>query len=113
MSHYLLYDDSCSLCQGFREWVVKRDKRKFIEPVGFRDPRLPEIAPGLTGEKLFGSMHLVLPDGKVLSGHRAMPKLLELLPGLAWLGRLIKILPGSDWWSGKIYLWIARHRLKG
>ena len=97
MSHYLLYDDSCSLCQGFRDWVVKRDTRKRIEPVGFLDPRLSEIAPGLTSEKLFGSMHLVLPGGEILSGHRAIPKLLELLPG-------------SDWLSRKIYHWIAAHR---
>ncbi len=110
MKYYLLYDDLCSFCRRFLDWVARRDKEGLIEPVGFRDPRLPQITPSLTGEKLFGSMHLVFPDGKILSGHRAMPKLLGLLPGLAWLAWLLKILPGADWLSGRIYDWIAIHR---
>jgi predicted DCC family thiol-disulfide oxidoreductase YuxK len=108
--HYLLYDDRCTFCQRFRDWVVRRDRFKRIEPVGFHDPRLPHIAPGLTGERLFKSMHLVLPEGTIVSGHRAMPKILELLPAWAWLGRLLRILPGSEWLSGKVYTWIATHR---
>jgi predicted DCC family thiol-disulfide oxidoreductase YuxK len=110
--HYLLYDEQCSLCQRFRDWVVRQDRDKRIEPVGFQDPRVSQIAPGLVGEKLFGSMHLIGPNGQIVSGHRAVPQILKLLPKLGWLGRCIEMIPGSDWVSEKLYGWIAAHRFR-
>ena len=105
----LLYDDACSLCEAFKERVKERDRRNLLVPIPFSDPRIREMAPQLTAEELTKSFHLVFPDGRVVSGARAIPELLELLPGhkpLAWLLRL----PGAGWLSEKVYLWMASRR---
>lgn len=57
-------------------------------------------------------MHLILPDGRVFAGGRAVPEILRLLPGwrlLVWLWRV----PGVAWATDRVYAWVAarRHRL--
>lgn len=57
-------------------------------------------------------MHLVLPDGRVFAGGRAVPEILRLLPRgrlLVWLWWI----PGVTWLSERAYAWVAarRHRL--
>ena len=107
---YLLYDDDCPLCLHFQEWVQRRDRHHIIEPVGFKDARIPKIVPQISAERLQKSFHLVMPDGKVLSGSRAMPTLLGLLPGWKIVGWLLRVLPGANIVSDRIYRWIASHR---
>jgi predicted DCC family thiol-disulfide oxidoreductase YuxK len=105
-SFYLLYDDQCPLCVGFQQRIRRWDTRHRIEPVGFDDPRTASLVPQMTRAELENSFHLVFPDGKMLSGAKAFPDLLELLPRWKWLGRLLKIMPGSgivsEWIYGKI-----------
>ena len=108
--HYLLYDQDCSLCVGFKEAVLRQDQLNQIEAVGFNDSRIPSIVPGMPEEQLKRSFHLVAPDGSVESAHQAMPKLLSLLPAWAWLGWGLKRLPGSQKLSERIYVWMAQQR---
>ena len=108
--YFLLYDESCSFCVRFQAEVKHRDRRNRIVPVGFEDPRIPTLVPGMTQEQLRNSFHLVLPDGRVLNGHRAMPNLLELLPGWGAAAWLLQHAPGAEWISERLYAWIASHR---
>ena len=108
--YYLLYDEGCSLCVRFQEEVNRRDRRAKIKMVGFEDPRIGQIVPGMSREELSKSFHLVLPGGKVLSGHRAMPELLRIIPGWGAAGWLLKRLPFSERISERIYAWIAARR---
>jgi predicted DCC family thiol-disulfide oxidoreductase YuxK len=107
--YYLLYDEDCSLCVRFQAGVKKRDKWDRIETVGFMDPRIAELAPGLSREELVNDFHLVLPDGRILSGSRAMPVLLSLLPKWNLVGWLL-FLPVARGLSDRIYLWISKRR---
>ncbi len=110
MPHYLLYDEGCSLCVRFQKGIKKWDRRGLIEAVGFSDPRIPQIVPKMNRDQLLNSFHLVFPDGKVLSGNRALPDLLGLLPGLKPVGWLLRCLPGVPQMGDRLYAWIARRR---
>ena len=107
--HLLLFDDECPLCVRFQEGVKRRDKEGRIEPVAFGDPRIGRIAAGMSREQLRSSFHLVRPDGTLVSGHRALPELLRLLPGWRLAGLLLR-LPGAGKLSEWAYRWIARRR---
>ena len=108
--HFLLYDEHCSLCVRFKEAVQRRDRQGRIEPVGFEDPRIPRLVPGIPQERLRSSFHLVLPEGRLLSGHRALPELLSLLPGGSLPAWFLRHAPGAPWLSKRLYAWIAEHR---
>ena len=105
--HYLLYDEGCTPCVRFKEGIISWDKGRRIEPMGMRDPRIREIVPQMPRELLFQSFHLVFPDGRVASGHQAIPEILKLLPGLGWIGYSLKFLPGAEKLSERIYAWMA------
>lgn len=108
--YFLLYDGECRLCVGFANEVRRRDRRGRMELVPFEDPRIPSIVPGMSGETLRNSFHLVSPDGRVVSGANAMPDLLSLLPGWKPAGWLLRRLPGAPWLSERLYAWIAAPR---
>ncbi len=109
---YLLYDEECSLCVRFQKAVRGLDRRGLIEPVGFHDPRISRIVPRMTQQELLNSFHLVFPDGRVVSGHRAIPDLLKILPGCRLIGWLLKRMPFTERISERIYIWIASRREK-
>lgn len=104
---HLLFDEGCPLCVTFQQEIKRRDRRDRIVPVGFEDPRIRQLVPGMTQEQLRGSFHLILPDGRVLSGHRALPDLLRLLPGWSAAAWILRHAPGAEWISGRLYAWFA------
>jgi predicted DCC family thiol-disulfide oxidoreductase YuxK len=55
------------------------------------------------------AIHLVLPDGRVLAGHAAIPEILLHLNGWRRLAALFR-LPGMRRLAPVVYAWIARHR---
>jgi predicted DCC family thiol-disulfide oxidoreductase YuxK len=113
LSYHLLYDEACSICIRFKERIEAIDRHRRIEAVGFMDPRVPELVPGMSKGELFGAFHLVFPDGAVKSGNKAIPDLLGLLPGFGWIGWLLKTVPGGEKCSEKIYAWLAKARNRG
>lgn len=107
---HLLYDEGCSLCVKFQQEIKRQDRRDRVVPVGFQDPQIPRLVPGMTPEQLRSSFHLVFPDGRTLSGPRALPSLLKLLPGWKISAWLLERTPGAGWLSERVYHWIATHR---
>jgi len=110
MPYHLLYDEECALCVQFQQEIARWDVHRRITPVGFKDPRIGSLVPRMNRDQLQSSFHLVLLDGSVLSGPRAMPTLLRLLPGLRWAGWLLTWLPFGGWLSDRIYARIVSHR---
>jgi predicted DCC family thiol-disulfide oxidoreductase YuxK len=55
------------------------------------------------------AMQLVLPDGQVLAGEKALPEILKRLKGLSPAAALFS-LPGSEVISRSFYRWFADHR---
>jgi predicted DCC family thiol-disulfide oxidoreductase YuxK len=108
----LLFDGGCGFC---REWVRRLqrwDRSQAIEYVPSQQRAGLDWLPPLSDAALDRAMHLVLPDGSVYPGARALPALLPLLPAGAPLGLLLRI-PGVQAIADRLYAWIAgrRHRL--
>lgn len=105
----LLYDGSCAFCRAWVDRIRRWDRRNRIDllPASerFSAPDLPQ----LSNEAVNAAMHLVLPDGRVVSGGGAVPELLRLLPG-GGIPRLLFFIPGVPWLAGLGYDWVARRR---
>ncbi len=106
----LIYDGECGFCQRSVALLRRWDREHRIALVPFQD-QARVAAFNIPLPALAAAMHLVLPppDGRVLSGADAVPKLLELLPGkrrLAWIFRI----PGVPPIARRLYAWIARRR---
>jgi lipase maturation factor 1 len=108
----LLYDGECAFC---REWVSRLqrwDRHHAIEFLPSRDRANLDWLPPLSDAALDRAMHLVLPDGRIFPGARALPALLPLLPA-GTVPALLLRLPGAQPVADRVYAWIAsrRHRL--
>jgi lipase maturation factor 1 len=108
----LLYDGECAFC---REWVRRLqrwDRRRAIEFLASQERGRADWLPPLSDAALDRAMHLVLPDGRVYPGARALPALLPLLPAGTPLALLLRF-PGAQALADRVYAWIAsrRHRL--
>lgn len=105
----LIYDGDCAMCIRAVAWVRRRAREGVIEylPCQSKDradrfPRMPQSA-------CLEAMQFVAPDGAVLSGERAFPPLLLMLPGWRWLGAILAA-PPARWVSPFAYRFIARRR---
>lgn len=89
----VLYDGACPLCS--REIAHYRGLAPLC-PMDWVDvSSLPEgaVARGVTRAEALARMHVVAPDGSVISGARAFIAMWERLPGWRWLARLAAIPP--------------------
>jgi predicted DCC family thiol-disulfide oxidoreductase YuxK len=95
MPFVLLYDADCGPCTRFKNSVKFLDASRRIESIplteGDRKGLLERVPPSLRHR----SFHLVSPDGAVLSGAKALPQLLALLPAGRIASRLIVGAPGG------------------
>ncbi len=105
----LLYDGNCAFCRAWVGRIRRWDRRSRLAflPASERFS-VPDL-PTLSDDDVDAAMHLVLPDGRVLSGGRAVPELLRLLPG-GGVPRLLFHVPGIPWLAGAGYDWVARRR---
>ena len=106
----LVFDGNCPFC---RTWVnrwrhVTGDRADYI---GFQE--LGERFPEIPRETFARAVQLLLPDGQVVGGARAVFQLLALVPGKNVPLWLYEHAPGFRPFSESIYKLIARHRSLG
>jgi predicted DCC family thiol-disulfide oxidoreductase YuxK len=80
----LLYDGDCPFCRREVEWLKRCDRNdklalEDIAALGFDPARY-----GLTREEVMGSLHGILPDGRVVSRVEAIRQAYRAV-GLGWL----------------------------
>jgi predicted DCC family thiol-disulfide oxidoreductase YuxK len=80
----LLYDGDCPFCRREVEWLKRRDLGDHlvfenIAAIGFDPGRY-----GLTHEEIMGSLHGILPDGRIVRGGEAIREAYRGV-GLGWL----------------------------
>lgn len=80
----LLYDGDCPFCRREVEWLKRRDRSgrlavENIAALGFDPGRY-----GLTRDEVMGSLHGVLPDGRVVRRLEAVRQAYKAV-GLGWL----------------------------
>ncbi|HEU4828119.1 MAG TPA: DUF393 domain-containing protein [Gemmatimonadales bacterium] len=105
----LLYDGKCAFCRTWVERIRRWDRRNRIELLPASERSLLADLPNLSDEAVDAAMHLVLPDGRVFRGGRAIPELLKHLPG-GGVPRRLFFVPGVSWLAGAGYEWVARRR---
>jgi predicted DCC family thiol-disulfide oxidoreductase YuxK len=65
--------------------------------------------PRIKKDACLRAMHLVLPDGSIIIGERAVPEILQRIRGYRWAAALFR-LPGTGIFSRIFYRWFAKNR---
>jgi len=103
----VIFDGRCSFCRIWVEYwkVITRSSVSYApsQQVGGLYPQIPP-------EEFGQSVQLVLPDGNVLHGARAVFTTLTYAPGMAWLLWAYEHVPGFAAVTEGAYRWIAAHR---
>lgn len=105
----LIYDGSCRVCSAGRRWIERRAATGAFEFLTCQDPERARRFPWMAEAACMEAMQLVLPDGRVLAGDRAIPEILRRVRGWRRLAAVFD-LPGVDRLAPRAYGWIARHR---
>jgi predicted DCC family thiol-disulfide oxidoreductase YuxK len=108
----LIYDAECPVCRGSVEWV----RRQASSPGAFaflpcRSPEARERFPSVGEADCLRAVHLVLPDGTILAGEKAIPEILRRLPRWRFLAAPLS-LPGAAFLSRLLYRSFAAHRYR-
>jgi XTP/dITP diphosphohydrolase len=106
----LFYDDGCRFCRASAALVVRTDKSGRLAVLPFSDPAADRRLSSLSPEERAASMHLVRPDGSVLSAGAALTELLRGTPGLGRLARRAPRSPVLQRAIDRVYWAIAGNR---
>jgi lipase maturation factor 1 len=108
----LLYDGDCDFCVRWVARLARLDPEGRVRPLRAQERHTVAGIPPLSDQALDRAIHLVLPGGAVLTGARALPEILRLLPRWRWAAPLFRV-PGVQPLADRVYAWVAarRHRL--
>jgi predicted DCC family thiol-disulfide oxidoreductase YuxK len=109
----VLFDGECSLCQRSVRILKRLD---WLEKLHFQSARdtehLPVTSVILDNAKMLEEMHLLTPSRDVAyAGFRAFRWISWRIPLLMPFAPFM-YLPGVPWLGNRVYLWVARNRLK-
>jgi predicted DCC family thiol-disulfide oxidoreductase YuxK len=108
----LLIDGDCGVCRATGDWLARR-----LPPARLRIVELGNavadvsIAPLVAGRPLAGTLHLVRPDGSVVTGAAAVLASGRMVPGWRWLAAAFDHRPGRALLE-PAYRAVARHRTR-
>jgi predicted DCC family thiol-disulfide oxidoreductase YuxK len=81
----LIYDAECAPCSKFKHLIDWLDKYNRLDYISLARADFLGILNPVPFSQRHRSFHLILPPGEILSGSRAIPNLLSLLP----LGKVV------------------------
>ncbi len=105
----LIYDGKCPVCQKTMGWIKENARRGAFEMIPCQSDAVKERFPFIEEATCMRAIQLILPDGKVLSGEKAMPEILKRLKRYSSAAEIFR-LPGSDILSRAFYNWFADKR---
>jgi predicted DCC family thiol-disulfide oxidoreductase YuxK len=109
MKATLIYDGECPVCVKATVWVKERSLPDTFEFLSCHSGELAGRFPSVDKTACLQAMHLVLADGTVLAGERAVPEILMRLRRYRWCASLFR-LPLAGVLSGAFYRWFAKRR---
>ncbi len=106
----LIYDAECSLCCGCMNWIKSYAVNKeTFEFISCQSEQLTRRFPDLSQDACIESLHLVIPDERILMGDTSLPEILCRLKYFRWLTILFKLpIISSLFYS--FYHWLADNR---
>lgn len=105
----LIYDGNCPVCGKTVAWIKGNEKKGEFEMLPCQSETMKQRFPSIERAVCMQAMQLVLPDGAVLSGEKALPEILKRLRRYSPAAALFK-LPGSEILSRAFYRWFANRR---
>jgi predicted DCC family thiol-disulfide oxidoreductase YuxK len=106
----LIYDAECPVCRGAVDWVRTNAARPdAFEYLPCRTAETRRRFPSIAEAACLEAVHLVLPDGTVLAGEKALPEILRRTRRFRRAAALFS-LPGAGILSRILYRSFARHR---
>jgi len=107
----LLYDGNCAFCVRWVERIRHWDRERRVQLLASQRRHEMKGLPALTDEQLDRSMHLVLPDDRVLAGGAAIAEIMRIVPTFRPLRWGLRV-PGAPRLMDRGYHWVAarRHR---
>jgi len=105
----LIYDGACPVCSQTSKWIAKKAEENSFEMLPCQSDVLNVRFPSVARGDCMKAVHLVLPDGVVLSGSEALPMILKKMGGYRSLAVLFK-LPGVMFLSRIFYGWFSNAR---
>ncbi len=107
----LIYDGTCPICSGTAKWIHDNSVDGSFDMIPCQSLQDSMQYPGIKHEDCMQSMHVVLPDGTVLAGEKALPEIVTRLRRYRFAGLLFK-LPGAATLSRIAYRWFANRRYR-
>jgi len=105
----LIYDGKCPVCKKTVGWIRQNAKKGSFEMLPCQSDAARERYPFIERAACMRAMQLVLPDGRVFSGEKAIPEILKRLKKYSSAAGLFR-LPGSEILSRAFYRWFADRR---
>ncbi len=105
----LIYDAACPICSTIVKWIEKREEKDSFEMVACQSETLDARFPSVDRAACMQAMHLVLPDGTILRGEKALPEIFKRLKRYQPLAVLFR-LPGAELLGRIFYRWFAARR---
>ena len=104
----LLFDTQCLICNGFVQWIIKRDRRKLFKFSGLQsDKAYIEIRRRQLLIPKNGTVVLLYPD-QAYTQSEAVLQVLHLIRFPPFLIRIFRSIPRT--WRDRIYSVVARNR---
>ena len=106
----LIYDEECSLCCGCMRWLkLHAIGSDAFEIIPCQSKKRMSLFPGLNEKACLEELHMVLPDGQILTGDKSLPEVLIRLRYFRRLAVLFRI-PVIRLFSYAVYHLIANNR---
>lgn len=106
----LLYDGACRLCRALARLVRMAVPEDGLAVLPFQRPEGRRLLRGWTVERIHDAAHLVLPDGRVVSGAEALSGILDFLP---LVGAVHRAMAARPWVRGLVaFLYDAGYALR-
>lgn len=107
----LIYDGECPICRGAADWVRRNAVTGAFDYLSCHSEELTRRFPAIERAACLQAMHLVLPDGTILVGEKAVPEILSRLRGRRhrFAAALFRV-PGAEILSRVFYRWFAGRR---
>jgi predicted DCC family thiol-disulfide oxidoreductase YuxK len=105
----LIYDGDCPVCAETVRWIRENERKDSFEMLPCQSGEVRKRFPLIEPAACMRAMQLILPDGKILSGEKALPEILKRLKRYSPAAALFS-LPGSEAISRSFYRWFADNR---
>ena len=107
----LIYDGKCPVCAATVRWIREKEISGSFEMTPGESEQRRTLHPRINRAECMDAMHLVLPDGTVPVGEKALPHILSRIRGYRFAVPIFN-LPGAAPLSRIAYRWFADRRYR-